>query len=493
VESHQTTRRQLTTNRLLTAIVFIAVFVMGMRYPAGADTWWHLRAGEWMLTHRQILTGDVFSFTRAGAPWIDHGWLAQLFWAVIFRLGGWQLLGLTLAAVVTATFAIVWKISEGNIYLKAFAVILAATASSIIWTVRPQMLSFLFTAVALMLLENFRRRGKSLLPAFPLLMLLWVNVHGGFAIGFILLIMYLAGEAVNAISGQRSAVSGELKKLSAALGISLLVVPLNPNGWQMWLYPFRTVGIGALRAFIAEWQSPDFHQPIVQVFLLLTLALIAAIARSGKRMDWTDLALFGGWLTLSMVAVRNVAIFAVVSVPLLVRYGSAALESQFGALRLGRPNPVSKPMAVVNWVLLGLLLLATVGQAVAVLSPAAIAAAERERFPADAVAFIRENRPAGNMFNTYNIGGYLLYQLYPDYPVFVDGRTDLYDDAFLRQYLRTMNGDGWEETFRQYDIRLAVLERGSPLEKSLAAKLNNHTNWQILYQDTQTIILVKQH
>jgi len=465
----------LNLNRLLTAIVFIAVFAMALRYPAGADTWWHLRAGEWMLDHGQILTTDVFSFTRAGSPWIDHGWLAQLFWAVIFRLGGWQLLGLTLVAVVTATFAIVWKISEGNIYLKAFATILAATASSIIWTARPQMLSFLFTAVALMLLEHFRRRGKSLIPAFPLLMLLWVNVHGGFAIGFILLIMYLAGEAVSyqfsAVSGQQTDF-GRVKKLLAAFGISLLVVPLNPNGWQMWLYPFRTVGIGALRAFIAEWQSPDFHQPIVQVFLLLVLALIAAIARRGKRMDWTDLALFGGWLTLSIFAVRNVAIFAVVAVPLLVRYGSAALESQFGALRLGRPKPVSKKMAAVNWVLLGLLLLATVGQAVAILSPAAITAAERERFPAGAVAFIRENRPTGKLFNSYNIGGYLLYQLYPDYPVFVDGRTDLYDDAFLRQYLQAMNGDGWEEIFRRYDIRLVVLETDAPLARILRTAPN---------------------
>jgi len=249
------------------------------------------------------------------------------------------------------------------------------------------------------------------------------------------------------------------------------------------------VGIGALRAFIAEWQSPDFHQPIVQIFLLLVLALIAAIARNGKRMDWTDLALFGGWLALSMFAVRNVAIFAVVTVPILAHYGTAALESQFGELRLGRPKPVSKPMAIVNWILLGLLLLATVGQAVAVLSPAAIAATERERFPAAAVAFIRERRPARQMFNSYNIGGYLLYQLYPDYPVFVDGRTDLYDDAFLRQYLRAINGDGWEAVFRRYDIRLAVVEPGSPL----AANLNNHAKWQTLYQDTQTVIFGKQH
>jgi len=242
-----------------------------------------------------------------------------------------------------------------------------------------------------------------------------------------------------------------------------------------------------LRNFIAEWQSPDFHQPIVQVFLLLVLALIAAIARSGKRMDWTDLALFGGWLTLSMFAVRNVAIFALVAVPLLVRYGTAALESQFGALRLGRPKPVSKPMAMVNWVLLGLLLPAMVGQAVAVLSPAAVKQAEAERFPAGMAAFLQENRPPGPMFNSYNIGGYLLYQLYPDYPVFVDGRTDLYDDAFLRQYLRAMNGDGWESVFRRYDVRLVALEQDAPL----AQTLSRQPDWQIIYRDEIAIVFLK--
>ncbi len=477
--------KSFNLNRLVTAIVFIGVFIMAIRYPAGADTWWHLRVGEWMLNHKQILTTDPFSITKYGTH-ILYPWLAQLFWASVFRVGGWQLLGLTLAAIVTATFAIVWKISKGNIYFKAFSVILAAIASSIIWSVRPQILSFLFTAIALMLLENFRWHKKSLIPAFPALMLVWVNMHGGFAIGFILLIMYLTGEI---FSGQFSVFSIRMKKLLIAFGVSLLVVPLNPNGWQMWFYPFRTVGIGILRAFIAEWQSPDFHQPLAQVFLLIVLLGILVFARNEKKTDWTDLALFGGWFALSLFAVRNVAIFAVVSVPILSRYGTAAFESQFGELQFGRAKSVSKTMAMVNWAVLGLLLLAIVGQAIAVLSPAAIAAAERERFPVDAVAFIRENHPAGNMFNSYNIGGYLLYRLYPDYPVFVDGRTDLYDDAFLRQYLRTLNGDDWEDTFRQYDIRLVIVESGSLLE----ALLNNLADWRKIYHDSKTVIFENIH
>ncbi len=481
---------RLTLNRLLTAIVFIALFTMAVRYPADSDTWWHMRAGQTMWQSRALLTTDPFSHTQAGAPWINHSWLAQLLWYGLLALGGWPAVSLGLAALVTGAFGLAWRQGEGNRYVRAFAVVLGAIASSLVWAARPQMVSFLLAALTAFLLARFKQGRGKLLPGLPLVVLVWVNMHGGFAIAFILLLCYLLGETFNRLAPAAGAPPpADLRHLLWSTLLSLAVVVVNPYTWRMWLYPFQTVGIGVLRQFIAEWQSPNFHQPILLPFLLMLLLLLAAMARCGRKVDWTDLALVGAWTTLSLFAVRNVAIFALVCTPVLARYGTRALEAQFGVLAVGRPRSLSPALYRLNAALLALVALGAAARIAATLSPAAMARAEAERFPADAVAFLQQTRPPGPMFNSYNIGGYLMYHLWPDYPVFVDGRTDLYDDAFLRDYLRTVNAlPGWEERLARYGVRLAVLERDTPLAQTLAGA----PGWQTLYADEQVTVFARQ-
>jgi len=481
---------RLTLNRLLTAIVFIALFTMAVRYPADSDTWWHMRAGQTMWQTRALLTADPFSHTAKGLPWIDHSWLAQLLWYGLLSLGGWPAVSLGLAALVTGAFGLAWRHSEGNLYVRAFSVVLGAIASSLVWAARPQMISFLLAALTAFLLARFKHRRGRLLPWLPLIVLVWVNMHGGYAIAFILLACYWLGEMFNRLTASPAdaAPPADLRHLLWSTLLSLAAVAVNPYTWRMWLYPFQTVGIGVLRQFIAEWQSPNFHQPILLPFLLMLLLLLAALARCGAKADWTDLALLGAWTTLSLFAVRNVAIFALVCTPILTRYGTLALEAQFGPLSIGRPRSLSLALYRLNALLLALIALGAAARIAVTLSPAAMAEAEAERFPADAVAFLQRTRPPGPMFNSYNIGGYLMYHLWPDYPVFVDGRTDLYNDDFLRDYLKTVNAlPGWPDTLARYGVRLAVLERDTPL----AQTLTTDPGWQTLYADEQAAIFAR--
>jgi hypothetical protein len=485
--------RWLNLHHLVVAVVFIAIFTMAVRYPADEDTWWHLRAGQVMVESHTILTTDLFSHTRTGQSWVDHGWLGQLFWYGLLALGGWSLVSLGLACIVTISFWLIWQQSEGNLYLKAFALILGAIASSLVWAARPQMISFMLAALVALLLDRFKRRQTRLLPWLPLIVVLWVNLHGGFAIAFILMICYAVGEVFNHLtttnSRGRQAGWGQIRHLLLTIGICLAVVVINPHTWRMWLYPFQTVGIGVLRDFIAEWQSPNFHQSIIQPFLVMLLLLLTAIARSGKRVDWTDLALVGAWTTLSFFAVRYVAIFALIATPILVRYGQLALEAQFGPLALGQKRRLPNAFYFLNWILLSMVLVGALAQMIVTLSPASIQRAESERFPTEAVRFIRETQPAGPMFNSYNFGGYLIYHLWPDYQVFVDGRTDLYDDQFLRTYLQTALAlPGWQAQIDQAGIRLILVEPNSPL----AIVLQNTSDWKQIFEDKQAVIFQKQ-
>jgi hypothetical protein len=488
-----------STHKLLVAIVFVAIFTMAVRVPADTDTWWHLRSGQYILESLAIPTTDPFSHTQAGELWIDHGWLAQVFWYGLFDLAGWPAVTLALAAIVTLSFWFVWKQITANVFVAAFAMILGAIVSSVVWAARPQMISFLLTAIVAYQLDRFKRHDGRLLPWLPLIMLLWANVHGGFAIGFMLMFAYLAGEVVNNLTVHKEdpVVSwSRLKQLGLTIAISLLVVVINPHTWRLWLYPFQTVGIGALRDFIQEWQSPNFHLLWVQPFILMLLLVVAALARTRRRADWTDLALVALWTIWALFAARNIAIFGLVVTPILARYGDLAWTEQwqtwgyrnppFAAVAGSQLNRRARKFrSRVNWAILSLVLIAALIKISIPLTPSANFKAEQDNLPYEAVEFVQENRPPGPMFNSYNWGGYLIYKLWSDYPVYIDGRTDLYDDIFIRRYLNVMAAeDDWQQALEQDGIKLIFIERSSTLAKIL----RQDSAWSEIYQDEMAAI-----
>ena len=485
----------LSTHRLLMAIVFTAIFTMAVRVPADTDTWWHLRAGQFMVENQTIITADPFSHTRHGQLWIDHGWLAQIAWYSLYALGGWALVSLVLAGLVTLAFWFIWRQIEANVFVGAFSMILGAIVSSVVWTARPQMISFMLAAMVATVLHRFKRQHGRLLPWLPLIMIVWVNVHGGFAIGFMLMLAYLVGEVANNLTRHQDDPvvpwSG-LKHLLIVSGLCLAVVVINPQTWRMWLYPFQTVGISALRDFIQEWQSPNFHLPYVQPFALMLLLVIAALGRAGRRADWTDLALIAIWTAWALFAARNIAIFGLIATPILARYADLTWQGQWqdwGYQRVPFSSSSRTPVSArLNWTLLGLIVIAALIKIAIPLTPAANLKAEQESLPYDAVEYLRENQLAGPMFNSYNWGGYLIFKLWPDYAVYIDGRTDLYDDAFIRRYLNVMvAGEAWQQTLADDGINLILVESQS----TLARFLQTDPNWTERYRDEMAVIFTR--
>ena len=480
--------------RLVAAIAFLGVAAMSVRVSTDGDTFWHLRAGEWILEHGQVLTTDPFSLTRNGQPWEYPGWLAEIALDGAFRGLGYAGLNLLTAASVVLALALLWPLLEGPTLLRAFVLLLAAITSAVYWSARPQIFSFALTAAFLLVLEKWRAGGIRRVWVLPVLMALWANLHGGFAIGFLLLFVYLAGALIelgrealfggvalqDAWSGKRAEILG----LVAAGLLSAVAVGLNPHGPVMLLYPFRTVSIGVLQDYIQEWQSPDFHRLEVQPFLWMLLlgALVFALSTRPKRP--TELIAFLGFAAMGLLAGRNIALFALVAAPSLARHAGSALEPITRWIRRGKDVPAGAAR-LLNTTLFVLALLAAALKIALPLGSQVNAQAIGDRQPVAAVDWIREHRPPGPLFNSYNWGGYILWALYPDYRTFVDGRTDLFDDAILNDYLETWRGGpGWEEVFARWDIRLALLEPGAPLVLALEA-----SGWESLYEDDQAIVL----
>jgi len=484
----------VTFRRLVLVVAVLGVAAMAVRPAFDSDTWWHLRTGQWIIENGRAPQQDPFSSTMRGSPWQDPGWLAQVVMLGFFHLGG--LAGLTLftALLVGAAFLLLWPLLDGPILLRAALLLLAAATSAVYWAARPYIASFALAALFLWVLEQWRRGlQRRAIWLLPLFMLLWANLHGGFAIGFILLLMYLLGELVSLASdvlthratrglawiGRRRAIG----TLSGVLLLCLVGASVNPYGAAILAYPFKTVSIPVLQTYIQEWQPPDVRSAQLAPFLLMLVLLVVALGVSRRAAAPTELITSAGWMVLALSAVRHVPVFALVASPVIARHISAALAERGGVSTavdsLGR-----RTLNTVLGVVFGLLVIAwTVNQ----VSAPRLQAHLRAQIPTGAVEAMRRLEPRGRLLNDYNWGGYLLWQAYPAYPTFVDGRTDVFSPEVFRDYLRLWAAQpGWAQALDRWQIGTVLLPPQAPLVEAL-----DQAGWPTVYRDAQAVLMVR--
>jgi hypothetical protein len=365
------------------------------------------------------------------------------------------------------------------------------------------LITFLFTAIFLWLLEKERKRHDAhslsiskLLPKrlmlLPLLMMIWANSHGGFAVGFILVGIYIIGsldwlKTLDFNSHNLKPAVQYLKPLLIVTPILILAVCINPYGPVMLLYPFKTVRIEALQEYIQEWQSPDFRSTQFQPFVWLLLLTLGAVGASRKRLSLNDFILVGGFTYLSFLAARNIALFALVTPMVLTKHAEPVLQGLRRNLRNWQlyhsKDEVSGGSIILNWVILVVLLLAVGIKAFLVYPESANDAVFQESLPVEAVEFLRSEQPEGRLFNSYDWGGYLLWTL-PEYPVYVDGRTDLYGDEVINQWLQVVLAqDGWQDVLRRWNVKVILLEPQRPVVGQLEDE-----GWKLEYEDVQAVV-----
>jgi hypothetical protein len=490
---------KLTIQRLMVAILFILLFAMAVRTPTDSDTWWHIRSGEYIVKHHEIPKTDPFSYTRFGEKWIDHSWGSQL---VLY--GAYELFGdgsrpgdsgniglsLYMAALATVGMAFIYLMCEGNVYVRAFVVVLGAAAAAAFWSPRPQMFSFMLGALVLYLLHLYKRRQIDRLWLIPIIMAVWANLHGGFAIGFVFLFGSITGEVLgNLLNGEDEYVVKwrRLRKMVLVTAVAVPAVALNPYGVQILASPFRTVNISVLQDFIQEWASPNFHERQTWPFALLLFGVLAAAGLSRRRIDWTDLLLVCGTGLMALTAGRNISVFAIAASPVLSRHLDAWLTERGWQIRLR--HTVSRSMAIINWTLLAVILLGALVKVAAAVNAKTVRQAQELYFPVEAADYLRSTPLPGKMFNSYNWGGYFMFAA-PNVPVYVDGRTDLYDDAFLRRYIDIVFlRDGWDVALDEQGIGYVAIEAKSGLAsmlRSMPQKWKEH-----LFDDGRSAVFVR--
>ena len=479
------------TESLFIVVVMLMVFGIATITPTDTDMWWHLRAGDEMWRQGKILLKDTFSYTRTGAPWVNAFWLSDLGLYGLLKLGGFFAITLTLALIAVTLMSIIYIHMDGNIYLRGLLILLAMIGIHPNWAARPQLLSFLLLAALDYFLDRHRLHKRQPLWVLVPIFALWANLHGGFIWGILLLTATIIGEVLDNLLNNLPRLNwkdiGSLILWSVLAG---LAVSINPNGILLWRLPFDQIQVSLS---IAEWLSPDFHQFYAHPLLWLLFLLIFSLNYSGLRMSFVDLFKGLGFIYLFFVAQRNMSPFVIILLPIIARHLDLAIRSFSKAPIIESiKNKISQGFSpkqfsqkfnfIANTTLVSLLTTVVLSNAYLVSTPQHMA----QKLPLDAVQWIKDNQPPGAIFNSYNWGGYLTWGL-RQYPVFIDGRADLYGNKIIDEWSEINNGSA--EGISILDIRrinLIFIEPTSPLLGRLSPQ-----EWKKTYSDSKISIYIR--
>ena len=481
-------------------IVFVSIFLVlvfgtgnGLLYDG--DTGYHIRTGEEILKQWRIATDDVYSLHVPPLRWIAHEWLAEIIMAGVFKIAGLTGLVLFFAALLSAVhwllFSILRSKSE-NLILVTLITFLATSSSSNHWLARPHVFSLLFALVWHHLLDQFQYHNSRGLRFLPILMLFWVNLHGGYVIGLILLLVYLGGNILHSFSSLPQEAREYRKKAKRLLGASIITILaclINPFGYEILIFPFKLASDQFVMDNVTEFMSPNFHETLPFKYMLLAIIGTLALSRTPLNLIEVGLLLLLSYMTL--YSARHVSLFAIIISPLLLK----SSENVYRRL----PAPIVKfcqtrnsNLAQIDRNVTGYLW--PVGALLCVFALALFGKLEfdfnNKRFPVAAVQFLKRETVGGNMFNNDEFGDYIIYTLWPQYRVFMDGRSDMYSDKYGRPYLKVANVlPGWKEVLSHYNIDWIIFDTYSALTSALADDID----WQPIYSDRVATIFVKKN
>jgi len=452
------------------------------------DTGWHIRTGEYILTHGGVPARDLFSFSRAGQPWYAWEWLSDVIFAQVHRLWGLEgvaVLG-ALLICLSATLLFAWILRRGAGAWIALAVTLAATsAASVHYLARPHLFSLLLLVVGLWLLDEDRRHATPWLWTLVPIAALWANLHAGFAAWLATL-----GLLVLVSAAQRNLVA--LKRYGLLTALSALATLANPYGWQLHRHVFSYLGSQWIAEHVSEFQSPQIRSESMWIFALLLLAGIAAAARAWRRSQWFEGSLVLLWGFAAMRSARHIPLFVVVAAPVIASYCAsvwARKASQMPARSAVRVLwDASQELGAHRGVTLWLPILGALAVA-AVLPSEGLSDFPKKFFPVEAVARNTErltSSPANRILTSDQWADYLIYRLYPRTQVFFDGRSDFYGEAVGNDYQELLvAGRRSTQVIERYGFTAALL----PLDWPLGQILERDAGWRVVYRDRQAVLL----
>ncbi len=459
-------------------VAALAALATGLWYPGmlgDGDTWWHVLTGMWILDHLAVPHTDLYSFTMPDAPWTTHEWLSELLMAGAFRTAGWSgVVTLSAAATALAVLLLGRRLARDLSALALLVILLIAlglVGTSLL--ARPHILALpVLTAWTIGLLDA-REEGRAPSPWRLALMIVWANLHGGYAFGVALVAPFALEALLVAPASERVRVALTWSTFGAAALGSALVTPFGVEGL---LFPLKLLRMASLSE-IAEWQPVSFAtlNPLgVAILALLAFALYRPV-----RVPPVRLALLVGLIHMALAHSRHQLLLAIVGSLLIARPVAVAITPGAAA-----PTPRARRGGTgfgYDW--------AVAAFALALVAARLAQPIVREGGPVSpiaAVAAVPDDVRARPVLNDYGFGGYLIWAgIRP----FVDGRADMYGDDFLSRYVAATRAPGpaFDSLLDEYRISWTIL----PPDGAVALALDRMPGWRRIYADRLAVVHVR--
>ncbi len=459
------------------------IFVPLRDFEVDPDVWWHIKVGATILSTHHWPTTDPYSYTVYGAHWIAYQWLGEVVMSLFVNL--WGLRGLMAFGVIFGA-AIMWALYTlvtlrcGNSKAAFVACALFLPFVYLSLTLRPQMIAYLLLVLTLIILERFRQGHTGALWLLPPLFLVWINTHGIFTLGLFALGVYWACGLVEIHWGDlesRRWTPSERIRLEFVGLLSLVALTITPYGTELLLYPLDLAfSQQVMVANVSEWLPMTFDNFLGKYFLFIFLAFL--LAQLTLRPCWRleELVLFFAGIAGACLHLRMVLAFVPFSAPMF----GVILARKIG------PYEPAKDKYAFNAILMTLVVAAVIG-----LFPSRtdLENIMKEKWPVRAVAYLRQHPAPRPMFNSYGLGGYLIWQMSDVNKVFIDGRADIYErTGVLTDYINIARlALPAPYLLNAYNVQSCLLER----KDILVTLLNASTEWQKVYGDPITVLYVR--
>ena len=514
------------------SMLLAVVFLTYTNRVDDLDLWWHLKTGEVVVKNHSLPKSDPFSYTTGTAVTLSdrdlqelgnlkkptgiknldsslsHSWLGQVFLYLAFALGGFFGVGLLKTLVFMVTFSVLYwamRYKGAGSSSSLLVLFLVALIGRDFAYSRPQIFTFMLLAVSLYLFVDFRRGGRKIM-ALPAVFLVWSNIHGGFVVGAILLLIFWCSEAGKYFLHEkfkffgRCASSAEsIRRLSYSSLLSMFAMLCNPNQYKVLLLAFAAPSVP-----IEEYVRPMLYEYHAYWFMLaLVLLLVVILLRVN---DPTDLLFVAFLVTLSQLGIRGIILFAIGAAPFLAvsitRLWQWLCRRRYVEDFFGKPGLASfaayRPQ---QFVFLVFLLFFGINQARA--EGVMKFSINADNYPGRAVAFLQGKDFPGRLFNPYNWGGYLIWQ-YPQRQVFVDGRG-LDEQAFFHYQLIAAGQGGlvsfapgsrlplWKRLLDEYGIQVILTNAVTSVGRivPLVDMLAFDPDWTLVYQDGTSLVFLR--
>ena len=506
------------------ALALLFVFTSFLHFfgarVADPDLWQHVRYGRLICEEGTFPRTDDVSYTAAGAPLVNHEWLSQCALARAWNAGGARLLVALKLLVGALAIAALWD-TAGTIEAELLAgaripplviavglvLTMAVTAPGMMF--RPQLATILLLAVqgALLARADLRlRRSAGAAPRVgwelavqPLLLLAWVNSHGGFLVGLFQVGCWAGAVLLRRIfpepswSGDERPTRAEAGIAAAATAACAAVTLVNPDGPGLLAFLLRTLG---LHGEISEWEPVEIFSSHFLRFKLLAAASAVALGFLWRARRSTPAArVVADWRTPLLVIAalasfrhqRHTVLFAVLASPLVVA------TAEWLRIRAGLWAPSTVPRRPVALAVAGGLLAISLWQLggwVRTLARDGVAIRyARIDFPVDAMAFLRHAGISGNVAVPFEWGSYAIWHLPPGSKVFIDGRFEtVYPDDVIRDYFAFRQGTpGWERLLDAWPTDAVVVRRSTGVQ----SRLFQRPDFEYVYSDPASLVFVR--